>query len=197
MKHARPNSIVAPLALCLLCSAAGRAADVELRRTNDELRLSNGKVELALDAHSGYFRRIRNTTAGIQHKPAAEGVWPFGIWLGTRQQPKQKVAEITSDSPQRMRHRFRGSREDGTLEMVYGALVENDSRRGTGVRLEVRVRLRREWDYFVVTATLQNRGRDFVTSFYAGQGVQLIAIRRKCPCTSGARRRERACRTAA
>ena len=94
-----------------------------------------------LDRRNGYFRQIRNLVTGTEHKPPTDGVWPFGLWLGTRQEPRQKVVEITADSAHTVEHNFEGSSHAGALTLSYPDLVDNATRRGTGVQLTVRIRL--------------------------------------------------------
>lgn len=156
-----------------LLSASGAAPGVTLQSRQDELRLSNGIVELVLDRRNGYFRRIRNLVTGVDHKPPAGGVWPFGIWLGDHSEPQQQVADIAAESRHTMNQRFHATSDDGVLELNYPSLLENATNRRTGVALRVRVRVRAGWDYFVVTAALRNGSPLGITSFYAGKGIVL------------------------
>lgn len=153
--------------------SGAQASRVRLHITHNYLRLSNGIVEMALDQHNGYFCQIRNLVTHTDHKPPTDGVWPFGVWLGTREQPRQKVAEITADSPQPVKYDFRRSDTGGVLVLSYPDLVENATNQRTGVRLTVQIQLKERWDYFVLTARLENLGKLGLTNFYAAKGTQL------------------------
>lgn len=154
-------------------TATIEASGVLLQEEGDTLRVSNGLIELVLDRRNGYFRHIRNLHAEIEHKPATDGVWPFGLWLGDQKQPRQKIVEITADSPQTMTYRFRESAGEAVLEVNYPALVVNATGEKTGVSLETCVRFHRNRDYFIVTARLKNNSPLGITNFYAARGVQL------------------------
>ena len=78
------------------------ASKVYLSHECDELLLGNGRVELALSAGNGHFRHIRCLDTGIEHKRPDDGVWPFGLTVGTRDEPRQMRAEIRSASAQEM-----------------------------------------------------------------------------------------------
>lgn len=171
---ARLLKILVASAVALVLAGSLPAADVRLQKNKDELRLSNGMVELVLDARSGYFRQIRNAAAGVDHKPAGEGVWPFGLWLGTRSEPKQRVAEIAADGVQTMRYSTRrGPGGEVALEVKYADLLENATRQPTGISLNETITMAPGQDYFTIRAALQNRGTGHVTNFYAGKGVVL------------------------
>lgn len=162
------------LGLTFLLALPAAADDVTFRADGDALRFGNGRVELTLDAKSGYFREIVNVATGIHHKKPDDGVWPFGLWVGTREKPEQMRAEIRADGVQRMTHAL----EDGAgglkrLALTYPMLVDNKSRAPTGVGLGVWIELAPGREYFALRAEIANAGPLGVTNFYAAQGEGL------------------------
>ena len=81
--------------------------------------MGNDLVELELDASSGYFRQIRNRKTGVEHKPPGDGVWPYGVWVGTREEPERMKAEILADGIQEMTHIFERAFGADTLHLIY------------------------------------------------------------------------------
>jgi hypothetical protein len=148
-------------------------SSVYLRRQGANLYFGNDQVELVLDANSGYFRQIRNKITGIEHKPEADGVWPYGLTVGTRGQPHIMTADIRSDNIQKMSYQQQQRGESMVLEETYPMLVDNQSHKATGVGLGVSIALAPSSDYFSITATIANGGGYWVTSFYAGKGTVL------------------------
>lgn len=148
-------------------------ADVYLNQRDNLIYFGNDTVELVLDSASGYFERIRNKQAGIEHKPATEGVWPFGLWAGTRQKPEQMRAEIRSDGVQRMTYKLEEAGGLKRLLLTYPTLLDNSTLKPTGVGLGVSIELAPDRSYFVIRAEIANGGPLWVTSFYAGKGKLL------------------------
>lgn len=161
--------------LLLLVTECIWAADssVYLRRQGSNLYFGNDQVELVLDVDSGYFRQIRNKITGVEHKPEADGVWPYGLTVGTHTQPHMMTAEIRSDNAQKMS--YQESQRDGrtVLDLIYPMLVDNQTHEPTGVGLGVAIALAPSSDYFSITAEIANGGGYWVTSFYAGKGTVL------------------------
>ncbi len=145
---------------------------VFLCRDGDALCLGNRRVELVIDAHNGHFRHIRNRQTGIEHKRPDDGVWPFGITVGTRDQPQQMRAEIRAGATQEMTYSFAaapaGSQQ---LQLVYPMLVDQKTGEPTGVGLGVTIELLPDRDYFSIRAEIANGGPWWLTQFYAGRGA--------------------------
>lgn len=159
-----------------LSAAAARkdAPEVYLQREQGLLRFGNDRVELTLHASSGYFRQILNKKTGIQHKKPNEGVWPFGLWVGTREEPQLMKAEIKADGIQEMTYRLEEGRDGAKrLMLTYPMLVDNGSRKPTGVGLGVSIDLAPRQHYFIIRAEIANGGGYWVTNFYAAQGEVL------------------------
>ena len=156
----------------LLIPAWALASDqVYLRQEGDGLRFGNASVELTLDAKSGYFRNILNKRTGVQHKKPDDGVWPFGLCVGTRDDPEQMKAEIRADGAQEMTCNLT-ERGNGVkrLRLVYPMLVDNRSAKPTGVGLGVEIELAPKRNYLLIQAEIANGGPLWVTRFYAGHG---------------------------
>lgn len=151
------------------------AADqVFLDLNDDELRLGNRHVELTLDARNGHFRHIRNRQTGIEHKRPDDGVWPFGLTVGRRDQPQQMRAEIRADAPQEMAYSFAAIPAGGKcLRLDYAMLVDHTTQEPTGIGLGVTIELLPQRDYFVIRAEIANGGPLWLTQFYAGRGELL------------------------
>ena len=160
--------LVCFLSLATLQSPAQDA--VYLKERGKLIHFGNDKVELTLDSGSGFFRSIRNKQTGIDHKPAGEGVWPFGLWAGTRQKPQQRTAEITADGVQKMSYKLNRQADLATLRLTYAMLLDNATHKPTGVGLGVEIALAPGRDFFVLRAEIANGGPLWVTSFYAGKG---------------------------
>lgn len=157
--------------VCLFLLALPVSAQVSLEQRGQVLHFGNERVELQLVAGSGYFLQIRNKQTGIQHKPPGDGVWPFGVWVGTREKPDQMKAEIRSDGVQKMEHRMEKRGEASVLLLTYRVLVDNETRRETGVGLGVEIELAPERGYFIVRTEIANGGPLWVTNFYAARGI--------------------------
>lgn len=149
-------------------------ADVYLKQQGNSLRFGNSYVELLLDSATGYFQGLLNKQTGVQHLPGGEGVWPFGIWVGTRKEPQAQNAEVRSDGVQRMTWRVEaGERGTKRLVLTYPMLVENTTEKATGVGMGVTIELAPDREYFVIRAEIANGGPEWVTNFYAGHGEVL------------------------
>ncbi len=159
------------LLVAVFCFCVPSFAQVYLQERDNVVYYGNKSVELALDAHSGYFLQIRNKQTGIEHKPAGEGVWPFGLTVGTRDKPEMMRAEIRSDGLQRMTWKAEelagGAKR---LVLTYAMLIDNATRQETGVGLGVNIDLAPEQPYFIIKTEIANGGGWWVTNFYAGKG---------------------------
>src|SRR5437016_1744459 len=82
------------LSAAFLAACPSAVAQVSFAERDNLLYFGNDRIELVLDASNGFFRSIRNKQTGTAHKPPEDGVWPFGAWVGTREQPEQMKAEI-------------------------------------------------------------------------------------------------------
>lgn len=172
------NSVLACLLLSVLAHASNLIAtaggDVYLRQEGAAIRFGNSLVELTLDTRSGYFRDILCKATGIEHKRVREGVWPYGLWIGTRENPEQMTAEIRADGVQQMTYsleeELHGLRR---LRLTYPVLLDNRTKQETGVGLGVSIELAPGREYFVVQAEVANGGPGYVTNFYAGHGEVL------------------------
>src|SRR5262245_49154698 len=113
------------LASIVSLGLCARAADVYFQGREGRLHFAHRPLELVLDSGSGYFRQIRNKTLGIEHKPADDGVWPFGLSVGTQQQPEQMTAEIRADGVQKATYRLERTAVSATLHLTYSVLFDN------------------------------------------------------------------------
>lgn len=159
--------------MTLAAPLAAAGGPVSLQERGHQLAFGNDQVELVLDARSGFFERIRNKQTGLDHKPAGDGVWPFGLTVGTRDNPAQMTAEIRSDGVQKMTYRLEQRPGSSALWLTYPALVDNKSGASTGVGLGVEIELAPDWDYFLARTVIANGGGWWVTGFYAGKGKVL------------------------
>lgn len=158
--------------VCLLTGGFSPVfAEVYLRSEGGELRFGNARVELILNSQNGHIRQIVNRETGVHHKSTDEGIWPFGLWVGTRERPEQMKAEITADSSQPMNHRLEQTADGQQLVLTYPMLVDDSTKRSTGVGVGLFIELTPERDYFVIRTEIANGGPLWVTSFYAGRGA--------------------------
>ena len=155
-------------------SLSTAADEVYLDHDGDQLRLGNRLVELTLDVHNGHFRNIRNQETGIEHKRPDDGVWPFGLTVGTRNEPDQMRAEIRSDAVQEMTHSFAEAPAGGKrLRLHYAMLMDDASQEPTGIGLVVTIELAPDQNCFVIRAEIANGGPLWLTQFYGGRGELL------------------------
>lgn len=152
---------------------ARQTRNVYLDKASDLLYFGNDSVELVIDATSGYFQRIRNKRTGIDHKPQDQGVWPYGLTVGTRENPDMMRADILPDRVQKMTHRLEERSAASVLRLEYSMLLDNKSKSPTGVGLGVEIELAPKREYFSIRSEIANGGGWWVTNFYAGKG-QLV-----------------------
>ena len=172
-------------------------SDVYLNREGNELLLGNGRVELALDAGNGHFRNIRCLDTGIEHKRPEDGVWPFGVTVGTLEQPQQMRAEVRADTAQEMVYRFEQVPDQGMrLRLDYPMLVDDTTGQATGIGLGVEVELAPDQICFVIRTEVANNGPLWLTRFYGGLGELLTGDESRAeelvwvPCRGGASHEE-------
>lgn len=150
----------------------GRPGPVFARAADDGLHFGNDLLELVLDQRDGHFLQLRNRRAGVDHLSANHGVWPFGLTVGSRDEPEALTAEIRAGSPQTMSWKVEsGPRGMHRLRLTYSMLRDNRSGHETGVGLGVSIELAPERNYLILRAEIANGGPHGVTRFYAGQGT--------------------------
>lgn len=161
------------LAWCTAVATSGLWAQVDLVERGKVIHFGNDMIELRLNSSSGYFLGIRNKQTGAEHKPPDDGVWPFGLWAGTRENPEQMKAEIRADAAQKMNFQLERGKPASILRLTYPMLTDNATGKPTGVGLGVEIELSRNQTYFIVRAEIANGGPLWVTNFYAGRGKLL------------------------
>ncbi len=160
-------------ALSGLCGSPQSASKTYFRQTDSAFHLGNQLVELQVDRKTGFFRDIYGKTAGLHHQPSANrGSWPYSLRLGTPRAPDLLRVEIKEDAlhPQTVQAATVPDAGGQTLELVYENLLTTGGA-PSGVNLTVRIRLKEDADYFLISATVRNRSKYEVTNLVSGGGL--------------------------
>lgn len=134
------------------------------------LRLGNEQIELVLDRHSGFWKQLLNKQTGVSHLQP-DGAFPFGCEVGSYENPADLTAEVSADGVQHMVYRTwiapGGSR---VLHLQYPELLDNKTRRKTGIAAAADIEIAPGHDYFLIRVSMTNRGTNLLTKFYSKWG---------------------------
>ena len=149
-------------------------SEVYLDHGDDGIRLGNGRIELTVGAGNGHIRRIRGLDTGVEHKGQDDGTALFELTVGSRENPAQSRARIAAGTHQEMPCRFDSLADGGKrLRLEYPMLVDDATRKPTGVGIGVTIELAPASSHFVIRAEIANNGPLWLTRLSFGCGELL------------------------
>ena len=146
--------------------------EVESDSIHATLDFGNDRVELKIDAKTGFLRDIFCKETGIHHKDLESGIWPFGMRMGDSYSPNLLRVQIDGSpkcADQQMDHEIISGDDQKTLRMYY----ENMKTTGgnlSGIQMTVDITLRDGSSHFLITADIENKGKYNLTSLFSGWG---------------------------